>query len=111
MIGGEDGYGFELNKVECYNIEKNIWQWLPSTNKKHGNFPVVWQEIGQHLLCVGSLTANAIECIDLRQHDKKWNVVGLKGKDKWNVTDSFYSNAVDPKAWKGGSVHKFRLLK
>lgn len=96
LIGGEDGYGYSSNKCESYDVAKNIWNRLPSTNGKHGQFPVVWNEIGKNLLCVASMTANCIECIDLRDSTQKWNIL-KKGTQEWKLIDLFHSCVAYPR--------------
>ena len=76
VVGGNDGYGYCSNKFESYDITKNKWYRLPTTNKKHGNYPICWYQENKSLFCVSSLTAFNIECIDLRDNNQsKWNII------------------------------------
>eukprot|EP01084_Bolivina_argentea_P200497 342852_1 len=74
-IGG--GNGAE-RKIEFYDLNKNKWYFdkkmMPYTTMKHNVYPIIWNQDG-HLLYIASVKANGVEFIDLRQDNKKWNVV------------------------------------
>ena len=74
-VGG--GNGAE-RKIEYYDLNKNKWYFdpenIPFTSMKHNIYPIIWQQDG-HSLYIASVKANGVEMVDLRQQNRKWNVV------------------------------------
>eukprot|EP01083_Nonionella_stella_P083974 232293_1 len=75
FIGG--GNGAE-RKIEYYDLNKNKWYFdkcnIPLTRRKHNIYPLIWNQDG-HLLYIASIKANGVEFVDLRQENRRWNVV------------------------------------
>ena len=61
-----------MNKVEWYDIDKNVWNNLPDTNKAHDMNPLIWIE-NNDLFHIMSISGNCVECIDLRD-GKEWKL-------------------------------------
>ena len=76
--------------VECYDIEKNVWNELVKTNKGHDMNPLIWIE-DNNLLFIASISANYVESIDLREN-KKWIV---QQNDLSNVFDTKFKTDME----------------
>ena len=69
-IGG--GVDEAVQKVEYYDIEKNLWIDLPDTQNNYTRYPSV--SVADHNRLQVAYN-NYMECIDLRENKKTWTVV------------------------------------
>ena len=69
----EHGILIPLNIMIC------IDQWycdIPDTSMEHEDYPLIWMDgINNNVLCIASIARDALECIDLRMKNKRWNYI------------------------------------
>lgn len=98
-IGGGRADLFRIRKeIECLDLETNKWfHDIPNTNYYHNIYPQIWKdELDQNILCIASIHENCMEYIDLRIHNKSWNVLYSNNdkiekslSDKFGINDTF----------------------
>ena len=74
-MGGGRGSSYDAakQKVEYYDISKNIWIEICDTNGDHKRWPVLWfEDDSNNILNIASTTSKLFEKIDLREANK-WN--------------------------------------
>ena len=67
----------DFDSIEYYDLHKNKWyRDIPNTSLKHEDYPLIWKDgINNNVLCIASMAANGLECIDLRMKNKRWNFI------------------------------------
>ena len=62
--------GFDANqKIEYFDINKNLWISLSDTNGIHSTWPIIWND-DPNIINVASVDSKSFEMIDIRQN--KW---------------------------------------
>ena len=82
-----------LSSMEKYDIGKDKWMEIPNTNREHDMYPLIWLEDNNNLLHIMSISANCIECIDLRE-GQKWKIKNENVSEMFNTKFNYdFENA------------------
>ena len=90
FIGGGRCDLFGIRKeIEWLDLHSNRWLHdIPNTNNTHNAYPQIWKdELNPNILCIASIYPNCcMEYIDLRVHNKSWNVLYGNNNDKIDMS-------------------------
>ena len=67
--------GTPPRRVQCYDINKEIWSRLPFTNLDHWDAKMWSDDV--NLLIIGSTYHDGVEFLDLRDNKGKWKCAGI----------------------------------